>query len=185
MTCHIATAAHLKEIKSQRLGNGRDIVAVATRVICKHDRNVRVQLATGFASYMAAAGMMRLDMAAYPPALQTAYWQALQVVSSTFEDAECGWENVSGAAARRVPSPLHAHWRAANIAAVVENDELVTEQQGSKLVTALLAVATSEDDFSGVAATQFKQHRGDCKKMLRYLVESTLALFPQQGEDSQ
>ncbi len=64
-----------------------------------------------------------------------------------------------------------------------ENDELASEKQGSKLIMALLSVVTSEYDFSGDAARQFKENRAACKKMLVYLVETNMARFPSQGQD--
>ncbi len=60
---------------------------------------------------------------------------------------------------------------------------LVTEKQGPKLVTALLAVVTSEPDFRGDAAQQFKQHRADCKKMLTFLFGCHVAQFPAKASD--
>ena len=148
------------------------------RALWFNNKAMRLQLATGFMSYMAAGGKMRLDMTNYPEAIQSAYWGALQHVSRTFEDAVAGWQNVSGTALSSPPSAFNAQWRSANVQTVVENDELVPDKQGSKIVTALLAVVTSEHDFCGEAAQQFKQHRAACKKMLAFLVARGIARFP-------
>ncbi len=142
------------------------------------DKKLRIQLVTGFASHMAAGGKMRLDMGGYPIAMHAVYWAALQYVSRTFEEAVVGWKEVSGSSLVSAPMALNAHWRSANVETIVENDELVSDKQGSKLVTALLAVATSEHDFHGHAANQFKQHRAACKKMLAFLVAHRVARFP-------
>ena len=81
------------------------------RALWFNNKAMRLQLATGFMSYMAAGGKMRLDMTNYPEAIQSAYWGALQHVSRTFEDAVAGWQNVSGTALSSPPSAFNAQWR--------------------------------------------------------------------------
>jgi hypothetical protein len=106
-------------------------------------------------------------------------------VSSIFAEAVAGWASISGSSSLPAPTQLNAQWRSANVEMLLENDELVIERQGAKLIDALLAMVTSEPDFHGDAARQFMQHRTDCKKTLVYLVESYIALFRVKDDESQ
>lgn len=148
------------------------------RALWYSKKDVRVELAKLFASYMAAQGTMILDIAACPEALQFAFWGALQYVSRTFADAVEGWQNVSGATLPPVPQHFNEQWRSANVDAIVENDELVTDKQGSKLVDAFMAVVTSDNEFHGLAEQQFKRNPGACRTMLSYIVGRDVARFP-------
>ena len=154
------------------------------RLLWFSDDKVRTQLVTGFASYMADPGT-KLDMAGYPEVLRFAFWAALRFVADRFDEAEAGWANVRFAPVLRVKSHFNALWRSANMKAITDTDDLVTEKQESKLVAALLAVVTSESDFQGASMQEFMQHRGDCKKMLSHLVGVRIARFPSKSSDDQ
>ena len=141
------------------------------RALWYSKKDVRRQLISGFASYMASAGRLILSLGKYPPALHCAFWQASKFVSGKFEEAEMGWTEVSGSPPLRVPARFNNELYSSNFERVLENDELVAEKQGSKLEAALLALVTSDVDFVvGGAVQEFRQYKGDCRKMLAFLI---------------